>query len=96
MGELDIAQRPEPAKAVAPSPAAKEIATTREPLSFRQVASSDETPRASNLPSLKNLDALSLEMLHEIKCGFNLSDEAEALRMLIKLGYEKAKKILIE
>ena len=42
------------------------------------------------------LDVLSVQMLDEIKNGFNLSDQSEALRMLVKLGYEKAKKILIE
>lgn len=55
-----------------------------------------EMPRSSLSASYETLDALSLEMLNEIKNGFNLSDQTEALRLLIKLGYLKAKKILTE
>lgn len=40
------------------------------------------------------LDAKSLEMLKEIKDDFHLSHENEALRMLIKIGYVKAKGLL--
>ena len=48
------------------------------------------------LSSFDGLDPLSLEMLNEIKNDFNLSHQNEALRLLIKLGYLKAKKILTE
>ena len=75
------------------------------------VQSTDETPQtwatnqkkplpknqmSSDALTVQSLDPLSLEMLEEVKNGFNLSDQAEALRMLIKLGYLKAKKILTE
>lgn len=42
------------------------------------------------------LDELSIQMLNEIKTGFNLSSQTEALRLVIKLGYLKAQKILTE
>jgi hypothetical protein len=52
---------------------------------------------SSTLPgSFELLDPLSLQMLYEVKEGFNLSDQTEALRLLIKLGYLKARKILTE
>ena len=98
MGELEIGQRP-----ALPTQTPSPVRTaTRETVgeSLQSTAvSSDESPLAParvQKSHLQNLDAMSLEMLQEIKNGFNLSDEAEALRMLIKLGYEKAKKFLIE
>ncbi len=83
MGELDIGKKIEVQKPMPP-----------------EVHSTDETPKLATPTvetfSLKNLDVLSLEMLEEVKNGFNLSDQTEALRMLLKLGYLKAKKILTE
>lgn len=107
MGELEIGQRPVLPKATPPAPVREQPRETVRESIQNQAASSDEAPagsaaqatktlRFSNLGAFQNLDILSHEMLHEIKIGFNLSDESEAIRMLIKLGYEKAKKILIE
>ncbi len=69
-----------------PSPSAKATSISR--------SSGSASISGSSLAT--GLDTLSVQMLDEIKNGFNLSDQSEALRMLIKLGYEKAKKILIE
>ncbi len=84
MGELEIGK-----KGVVETPAPPPFQSA----AHHQAHSTDETPHVS---SLQGLDTLSLEMLEEVKNGFNLSDQAEALRMLIKLGYLKAKKILTE
>ncbi len=59
-------------------------------------ASPPSESRSTSSTTKTGLDTLSVQMLDEIKTGFNLSDPSEALRMLIKLGYEKAKKMLIE
>lgn len=40
------------------------------------------------------LDPKSLEMLREIREDFNLSNDSEALRMLVKIGYTKAKTLI--
>ena len=46
--------------------------------------------QAPPIVDIKNLlDARSLGMVQEIKNHLNLSNEAEALRMLIALGYQK-------
>jgi hypothetical protein len=52
--------------------------------------------KPSAAPEIQQLDELSLQMLNEIKNGFNLSSQTEALRLVIKLGYLKAQKILTE
>ncbi len=83
MGELEITQATPRAKPVAPP---QEFRSPLPPPVVRNIS----------LTSCEDLDALSLEMLNEIKDGFNLSDQTEALRLLIKLGYLKAKKILTE
>lgn len=41
-----------------------------------------------------DLDAKSLNMIHEVKTGLNLSSESEALRLLISLGYQKSKGLI--
>ena len=100
MGELEISQKIETQKA---SP------SSRPPPVEPMASSTDEKPflasfnhRAplvtkNSVPlNSENLDTLSIEMLEEIKNGFNLSDQTEALRLVIKLGYLKAKKILTE
>ncbi len=48
------------------------------------------TATTSNSGLLQLLDAQSQEMVQEIKEQLNLSSELEALRMLVKLGYNKA------
>lgn len=56
-------------------------------------------PKPLNLPDLStisqqlDIDANSRAMLGEVRRKLNLSSDAEALRMLISIGYEKAKKI---
>lgn len=45
-------------------------------------------------PLSTSLDPISLEMIREVKLALNLSHENEAIRMLLRLGYEKAKDIL--
>lgn len=37
------------------------------------------------------VDSKTMEMLEEVRVAFNLSSEQEALRMLVSLGYNKAK-----
>lgn len=48
----------------------------------------------TSAPIKTNLDPLTENMIHEVKNKLNLSSENEALRMLVKLGFEKAKTIL--
>lgn len=43
---------------------------------------------------VSQLDSKSLAMIQEVKEEFNLSDENEALRMLIKIGYSRAKNMV--
>lgn len=40
------------------------------------------------------MDPGTLSMIHEVKENFNLSSELEALRMLVKIGYTRAKTML--
>ena len=40
------------------------------------------------------LDEKSLAMIQEVRNDFNLSDDQEALRMLIKIGYSRAKNMI--
>ncbi len=91
MGELEISKNVEVQKPI-PAPV---HSTDETPLTWPSTQKKS-TPLNSGALALENLDPLSLEMLDEVKNGFNLSDPAEALRMLIKLGYLKAKKILTE
>ncbi len=53
-------------------------------------------PQAQPAQTSQQLDTLSVQMLEEIRSGFNLSSQTEALRLVIKLGYLKAQKILTE
>lgn len=48
---------------------------------------------STDLSRSLNLDVRSLAMIQEVKNDFNLSSDSEALRMLISLGYKKAKSI---
>lgn len=93
MGGLE---RPAAQSVAAPAkPAAPQAATTAElrmqapkpAPTTAPITASFETSTAA----LPTLDAQSLEMLKEIKEQFNLSNEGEALRMLIKIGYQKAR-----
>ena len=51
-------------------------------------------PTSSELNVLESLDELTLNMIREVKADFNLSHESEALRMLVKVGYVRAKSFL--
>lgn len=63
----------------------------------------EETPRYQPAPQPKMhapaasvinyLDEQSLSMIHEVKRHFNLGNEVEAVRLLLKLGYDQAKRI---
>lgn len=56
----------------------------------------EESVTPTGEASTKELDELSQQMIHVTQVGFNLSSSTEALRLLIKLGYLKAQKILTE
>ena len=100
MGELEISQKIETQKAI-PSqrpPPITPMAYSTDEKPFLASSKISEPLGTGSLATLnsENLDTLSIEMLEEIKNGFNLSDQKEALRLVIKLGYLKAKKILTE
>jgi hypothetical protein len=72
-----------------------------EPTKVPQMSGSTiSTPAMSHAASTNSaasglgLDSKSLEMLKEIRHDYNLSSDAEALRMLIKVGFSKAKSFL--
>lgn len=55
----------------------------------------NEAAPKSETPGIRLvLDSKSLEMLREVREDFNLSTDSEALRMLIKIGFTKAKTLL--
>lgn len=98
MGELEIGKKVELEKSM-PPPVLSPIQSTDETPQTWVTDQKQPQPmpqQTSDGLSLQGLDPLSLEMLEDVKINFNLSDQAEALRMLIKLGYLKAKKILTE
>ncbi len=61
--------------------------------------SSAQSQIGSSLPDgfqqlIDLLDEETLQMIREVKSDFNLSHEAEALRLLVKVGYVRTKKVL--
>lgn len=44
--------------------------------------------------AIELLDTCTQEMIREVKIDFNLSSDSEALRMLIKIGFARAKSLL--
>lgn len=98
MGELEIGKKVvvETPVQTPTQPPAQSTDETPQAWATNQKQAQSQSPQNPNVLSLHGLDTLSLEMLEEVKNGFNLSDQAEALRMLIKLGYLKSKKILTE
>lgn len=101
MGELD---RPPVAEAVAAPvrpaapppqqqqplpPPPQEPVMTATSSSYTLTAPSGPAP----MPMSGTLDGPSRDMLLEVKALFNLSSEAEALRLVIKLGHHKAKQV---
>lgn len=80
---------------VPPAPP-KKMAPPPPPTSPTPVAPQPTLPQNAALPSVDflTLDSKTLEMLRETKEDYNLSSEGEALRMLIKIGFSKAKSLL--
>lgn len=60
----------------------------------KPIESNSKENWTTNTNSLQGLDTRSFAMIQEVKNQFNLSSETEALRLLISLGYSKAKTIL--
>lgn len=62
-------------------------------------AVSAAAPAPASVPntesSIFGLDSGSLAMIQEVKEGLNLSNDSEALRMIIKVGYTRAKAMLL-
>jgi hypothetical protein len=96
MGELDkpIKIEPPPPQSASthsgPSVANSNVQTTQTVVQATQMTS---TVSHSSMPLMNQLDELSLDIIHEIRAELNLSSDVEALRVLIKMGYKKAKSI---
>lgn len=75
---------------VRPSYVAPELPPVAEPV--RPKAQPQFTLNGMNI--MGELDPQSLAMIREVKADFNLSDDSEALRMLIKIGYTRSKSLL--
>lgn len=73
---------PTPAPTAPASPSQTLISSMKEPLT------------AGVATAFPTLDARSVEALQETKKLFNLSSDEEALRMLIQIGFSKAKSLL--
>ncbi|MAE73645.1 MAG: hypothetical protein CL675_06090 [Bdellovibrionaceae bacterium] len=58
-----------------------------------QVSVRQETRTTSSTTSFE-FDEATKQVLEEVKIGFNLSCNEEAMRMLVQLGYQKVKSIL--
>lgn len=54
----------------------------------------EEPSKNSSALLTESLDNATLCMIREVKADFNLSNEVEALRMLVKVGYVRAKGFL--
>lgn len=102
MGDLERPQTTQPAPALeVVTPVMTEVkpvnttfvqATVQATAATQTLSYTEKTVTAttSNNGLLQALDAQSQEMVQEIKEQLNLSSELEALRMLVKLGYNKA------
>lgn len=92
MGELDrtpgspTQAPPPPPVQVMPNPSSI-AAGTQTQVSYTEKTVT-ATTRAPDV--LELLDPCSLAMIREVKEGFNLSEDLEALRMLIKIGHNRA------
>jgi hypothetical protein len=108
MGELDrpvVAPTPTPTPAAqpAPQPILRQqhvmpniIETPVAAATQTQVSYTEKTMTATslNVDLMEQLDCTSRAMIQEVKEQFNLSSDAEALRMLIKVGYTRSKNLL--
>ena len=83
MGDLQTPQ------ASAPQAVAPQALPPQAPVATPVVKTLQEKPAAS---LMGQLDEQSMMALHEVKLALNLSNEMEALRALISLGYKQFKK----
>lgn len=60
----------------------------------QQVVNTQTVASSSSEVLSFSLDAKSLAMIQEVKTTFNLSNDNEAVRMLLAIGYAKAKTII--
>lgn len=58
------------------------------------VAAQTSTPTPSATSASLQLDSKSHELIQKVRTSLNLGSEAEALRMLIALGYDRIREIL--
>lgn len=77
------AQVPSPAPTPAPTPAPKQI--------FAQQAAPQPTPVPTTPDVVSQLDAKTKAMIAEVREQLNLGSDVEVMRLLISLGYHKAK-----
>lgn len=100
MGELDRPTPvPAPIQAPAPAPAPTVVIHQpqhqhqSQPQTQTQVSYTEKTLTATtrNHDMMEILDGATRDMIQEVKEEFNLSSELEALRMLVKIGYGRAK-----
>lgn len=97
MGELESGPAPSPTASppvpppvtTAPPPPAK---SPQPQIEVKTPVS--EPPKPSMEPALEIPDLSTGALIREIKQLFNLSSDQEALRMLVKIGYEHAKTVL--
>ncbi len=92
MGEFEVT---EPIRFTHSSPqpqAPKNTESAAQPQTRPIIKNPNYNPPNLDLKAL--LDDKSWQMIHEVKNTFNLSSENEALRLLVTLGYSKAKSIL--
>lgn len=103
MGQLEEPQAQlEPLPLLDPQPQKAQTTFTPQIKTEIKQTTAEATPpveSSSMLPSnsysfLESLDEQSLAMIQESKNDFNLSSDIETLRMLIKIGYSRAKKML--
>lgn len=81
MGDLE--SRPTPGSTIIPPP---QTAGPAIPVSLTPLSQSAPTPAVST-----QLDSKSQEMIAEVKKHLNLSSDIEVMRLLISLGYHRAK-----
>lgn len=86
MGDLERKQEP-PIMTPPPPPMAQQPAPQAYP---QQVASTAAPPRSATQPQW---DEVTQSLIREVKSELNLSSDQEALRMLVKIGYQKVRSL---
>jgi hypothetical protein len=94
MGEFSSAARPVETRASARQDAPKYDAPKYEPRSESASSAPAPQPARPSKTQHHQLDPKSVQMIHEVKTQFNLSSEAEALRLMISVGYQRMKGLL--